>query len=234
MVNGRRVLRYQTDQMGAQWTILADAETQLPIEATCVVPLIHETSTMRDFVVDAELSDDLFSFTPPPGYTLRAPGEPGTTWVSIGPDGRQITRSVAPVRYETVTVKKGSEPDYSAPTEKDLVNYLHALTEKNQGVFPAAEYAAALGEFRGRAQLSPTASQQELRDPQLMRKRQRAQAYLEDHAQPQSTWYVGAGVKLGDATKVVFMWDPLNERASRVLFGDLSMKEFGEKDLRAD
>jgi hypothetical protein len=230
MVNGRRVLQYQTEQMGAQWTILADAETQLPIEATCVVPLMHETSTMRDFVLDAELPDDLFSFTPPPGYTLRSPGEPGTTWVSTTPDGRQITHSVAPVRYETVTVKKGSEPDYSAPTEQDLVNYVRVLAEKNDGVFPAGEYATALGEFRGRAQFSPAARQQELDDPQLMHKRERAQAYLEDHASFQSTWYVGAGVKLGDATKAVFTWDPLNERASRVLFGDLSVKEFGEKD----
>jgi outer membrane lipoprotein-sorting protein len=43
--------------------------------------------------------------------------------------------------------------------------------------------------------------------------------------------YAGAGVKLGDASKAVYWYQPKNSSTWRVIYGDLSVKDVAEKDL---
>jgi len=48
----------------------------------------------------------------------------------------------------------------------------------------------------------------------------------------QGQWkYTGAGVKLGDASKVVFWYQPQGSQSYRVIYGDLSVKDVAEENL---
>ena len=51
----------------------------------------------------------------------------------------------------------------------------------------------------------------------------------------ESGWkYVGAGVKLGDATKLIFWYKPKGSETYKVIYGDLSIKDLAEVDLPKD
>ena len=43
--------------------------------------------------------------------------------------------------------------------------------------------------------------------------------------------YAGAGVKLGDASKPVFWYQPQGSATYRVIYGDLSVKDVAPEDL---
>jgi hypothetical protein len=48
----------------------------------------------------------------------------------------------------------------------------------------------------------------------------------------QGQWhYAGAGVKLGDAEKAIFWYQPKGSPMCRVIYGDLSVKDVAPEDL---
>ena len=48
----------------------------------------------------------------------------------------------------------------------------------------------------------------------------------------QGPWhYAGAGVKLGDADKAIFRYQPKDSETWRVIYGDLSVKDVATEDL---
>jgi outer membrane lipoprotein-sorting protein len=52
------------------------------------------------------------------------------------------------------------------------------------------------------------------------------------HNQGQGQWhYAGDGVKLGDASKAIFWYQPKESETWRVIYGDLSVKEVNEENL---
>jgi len=44
-------------------------------------------------------------------------------------------------------------------------------------------------------------------------------------------YYAGDGVKLGDASKAIFWYQPKDSEIWRVIYGDLSVKDVNEEDL---
>jgi len=47
-----------------------------------------------------------------------------------------------------------------------------------------------------------------------------------------ATWhYAGSGVKLGEADKAIFWYQPKNSQTYRVIYGDLSIKDVAPENL---
>jgi outer membrane lipoprotein-sorting protein len=222
-VNGRRLFEYRTMQFGEQFAILADAETQLPVEVTRLTPLTHAKSTLRDFVFDADLSDDLFSFTPPTGYTLQKPGDSGKVWVTTAPDGTKTRHAVASqVSTVVIKVRKGEKPDvdFSEATEQDVVNYLRILAETNNRLFPPRD---RFGDRRPHRSPSD--------DHAIAFKWFRCRTYLMDQKALRDALYIGQGTKLGDSSRPVLVWTVENGMKGKVVYGDLRIQEYATPTL---
>ncbi|QEH34993.1 hypothetical protein OJF2_35380 [Aquisphaera giovannonii] len=157
----------------------------------------------REIVVDAKVKDDDFSLTPPAGFAFKAIAKP------------------------TIT-------------EAEMVAFLGAAARFNGDTFPDSPYAAFDQAKFNAASMKPDESRTpaereliKLHDAFLAREVYRSPVlqFVEDHAEPRSFRYVGAGAKVGQADRIVAWFSPRGTTRHRALFGDLSVRDVEKSDL---
>lgn len=158
---------------------------------------------VTDINLYSQLDKSMFSLDPPSGYKLE---------------------NVAP---PTVT-------------EDELLEYLAAAADFNNGVFPDSfEQAFDSKKFneasiKNRTDRSSAENRLiDIRDKIMMREIYRSPVlkFLEDHAVANSSQYVGADVKVGEADKLIFWYKPKGSSKHRGFYGDLKIKDLAESDL---
>ncbi|MBN1488426.1 MAG: hypothetical protein JXA69_00790 [Phycisphaerae bacterium] len=228
-LEGRLAAVFVTTDQGAEWTIWADRETARPIRVEVVMPFFKAKAIYHDFAFDVELAPELFSFTPPAGYTL-VEGKMGEPVVLDSRDGQgKATEGVV-----TWTSPQPVETDFSEPSEKDVVEWLRMLVEANDGVFPDMYRAAEIDRS-----WQPRTPQDVTNDPEVLSrlmKKMRAAQFLKKQLKGTSTgrpsfMFIGQGdVKLGDANEPVFFWEHGEPVRYRVVFGDLSIRDMTQEE----
>ena len=157
-----------------------------------------------EIVLDAKLDSALFSLDPPSGFELETPPRP------------------------TIT-------------EDEMVEYLGAWARFNGGQFPDRAYADDsfskafnTAAFKDRKDQSDIERKMiELHDRYLQREIYMSPVtrFVEDHTVPKSFYYIGTGVKIGQADRFVCWYKLKSTGQYRALFGDLTVKDVSPKDL---
>ncbi|WP_143206507.1 hypothetical protein [Singulisphaera sp. GP187] len=160
----------------------------------------------HEMVLDPKLDAADFSLDPPAGYAYQALAKP------------------------TIT-------------EEEMIAYLGAAARFNDGLFPDSPYAAFdQAKFNAASLKTPadqTLVEQELirlHDKYLTREIHRSPVlqFVEDHAEPESFHYVGAGAKLGQADRILGWYIAKGTEKQRAVFGDLSVKDVTASELPID
>jgi hypothetical protein len=124
-----------------------------------------------------------------------------------------------------------------------MVAFLGAAARFNDGVFPDSPYAAfeqakfnAAGEKAKDAQTPAERELIELHDKFLFREVNRppVRQFVEDHTEPGSFHYVGAGARVGQADRIVCWFTTKGTRKHRALFADLSVRDIERSELPLD
>jgi hypothetical protein len=128
-------------------------------------------------------------------------------------------------------------------TEDEMAAYLGAAARFNDGVFPDSPYAAfdqAKFNTAGRKAASARTPAEEdmirLHDRFLMREvfRSPVLQFVDDHTEPASFHYVGAGAKVGQADRIICWYTTRGEKKQRAMFGDLSVRDVAPSELPLD
>ncbi|AMV37616.1 hypothetical protein [Planctomyces sp. SH-PL62] len=210
---GRRDLYFDaaSKRLLAVWTSNGDVELEsarasLRPPGEKAASVMGEGSLNHEIVVDAKLDAADFSLDPPAGFAFQAIARP------------------------TVT-------------EEEMVGFLGAAARFNGDVFPDSPFAAFDQTKFNTASLKPaadrTAAEAELirlHDKFLSREvfRSPVLQFVEDHAEPGSFQYVGAGAKLGEADRLVCWYTARGATKPRAVFGDLSIRDVSPADLPID
>lgn len=172
-------------------------------------PLEKEWSTMtsacyvqHDIDFDAELDDSLFSLDPPPGYSME-------------------TEQRAQV------------------TEAQMIEYLGAMADYNSQTFPDQPYSIGsdrLNEVYDKPEADRTLAEQKLLDIVDQFKMANLNLmptghFIEDHTVKGTFRYLGKGVKLGDADRIICWYKLKDTGAYRAVCGDLSVRDVAPADL---
>jgi len=160
----------------------------------------------HEIVLDPKLDATDFSLDPPAGYAYQALAKP------------------------TIT-------------EEEMVAFLGAAARFNGGIFPDSPYAAFdQAKFNAagmKAAAAQTPAEQELirlHDKFLTREVYRSPVlqFVEDHAEPDSFHYVGAGAKVGQADRLLCWYTTKGATKPRAVFGDLSVRDVSPSEFPLD
>jgi len=121
-----------------------------------------------------------------------------------------------------------------------MAAYLAAAAGFNSNTFPYSPYDTFdVAKFNA-ASMKPKANRTEdeqrlidLRDKFLYREIYQGPVayFVADRAEANTFQYVGSGVRVGQADRIVCWYRPRNATNYRVLYGDLSIRDVAEKDL---
>jgi len=219
-IDGQPAVGFAATQQGVELTIWADPETAYPIRAEIVLPLLDLKVVCHDFVFGVDLDPELFSLTPPAGYTLLEgkAGEP----IMIDSDEEEGKTATGVV---VVTTQSPTKVDFSEPTEKDVIEFMRLLAEANEGRFPEDldRYKEITNSWMPRTPEDTegfSRMMQQHRATQFFRRQQQNMPSGRMGHQ-----YVGWGVKLGEASKPIYVWEHPERGRYRVIFGDLSIRD---------
>jgi hypothetical protein len=121
------------------------------------------------------------------------------------------------------------------PTEENLIEGLRAATVLTGGVFPPEFNRQWLIKWSTES-LQPNLhrySEQDIKKLQELEKKMTdGFRFAQVIEMRKETWrYVGAGVKLGDASKPVCWWTAPGGKNYRVVYGDLSVRDVAPQNL---
>jgi hypothetical protein len=125
-------------------------------------------------------------------------------------------------------------------TEDEMIAYLGAAARFNDNQFPDSPYQAFdsdkfnASSEKKMADRSPAEQALiDIRDKIMMREiyRSPVKQFEDDHTVPKSFHYVGSGVKVGQADRIVSWYKLRKSSKYQALYGDLSTREVNEKDL---
>jgi hypothetical protein len=159
-------------------------------------------SVQHDIDFDARLDDSLFSLDPPAGYAFE------------------------------------SEPR-ARVTEAEMIEYLGAMADYNGRTFPDQPYSIdvdRLNEIDDKAKEDRTPAEQKLREitHQYMMANLNLMPtghFVKDHTVPGTFRYLGKGVKLGDAGRIVCWYKLKDTGTYRAVYGDLRVRDVAPADL---
>jgi len=159
-------------------------------------------SVQHDIDFDARLDDSLFSLDPPAGYAFE------------------------------------SEPR-ARVTEAEMIEYLGAMADYNGRTFPDQPYSIdvdRLNEIDDKAKEDRTPAEQRLRDithQYMMANLNMLPTghFIEDNTVKGTFRYLGKGVKLGDADRIVCWYKLKDTGVYRAVCGDLSVGDIAPEDL---
>ena len=125
-------------------------------------------------------------------------------------------------------------------TEDEMIAYLGAAARFNDNAFPDSPYAAFDSDKFNAASEKDLAARTEveqalidIRDKIMMREiyRSPVKQFEEDQTTPDSFHYVGSGVKVGQAERIVGWYKFRNATKYRAIYGDLSVKDVTAAEL---
>lgn len=180
----------------SNYDVWVDSWTRLPVRADVdmAVQGLKSHLVLDDFAFDEPLAADLFSLTPPPGYTVAA-------------------------KFEL-----------TLPTADDLVFMLRTAADLNGKVFPDDLSIKTLQE-----KIFVKASEERMQPggPDFAAGLKMTNGLMFMHQwQTEGDWrYLGKGVKLGDASRIVCAWRKRGDREFRAVFGDLQIRNVPEAAL---
>jgi hypothetical protein len=125
-------------------------------------------------------------------------------------------------------------------TEDEMIAYLGAAAQFNDKQFPDSPYVAFdRDKFNAASRKAPGARTQAeqamiaMRDKFMMRGIYRAPVlqFVDDQTAPSSFHYVGAGVRVGQADRLVAWYRLRNGTKYRAIYGDLSVRDVTEAEL---
>jgi hypothetical protein len=157
----------------------------------------------HEIVLGAKLDAASFSLDPPAGYAYQAIAKP------------------------TIT-------------EEEMVAYLGAAARFSDGVFPDSPYPgfdrAKYNAASGKAAAARTPAERELirlHDAFLMREVYKTPVlqFVEDHTEPGSFHYVGAGAKVGQADRILCWYTTKGTTKQRAVFADVSVRDVDHAEL---
>ena len=128
-------------------------------------------------------------------------------------------------------------------TEEEMVAFLGAATRFNGGVFPDSPYAAfdqakfnAASMKAGNDRTPAERELIELHDKFLIREvyRPPVRQFVEDHTEPGSFHYVGAGARVGQADRFICWFTTKGTTKQRAVFADLSIRDVERSELPLD
>lgn len=131
----------------------------------------------------------------------------------------------APTGYKVNTVQP-------TVTEEQVLAFLKAVSKMNQDAFPDHTGWWAMG--KSEEEMTPAEKEyDQLRFKFFEKKIHTAPVHLfeQQQAKPDTFCYVGAGIKLGDADRIICWYQPVGQSKYRVIYGDLSVKEAAESEL---
>ena len=195
------------------------------------------------------------------GINMTNPGEKTDLESTVGEiqnPAEEKWSSMTPIGVRTTDINLNSQLDKSmfsldppsgykvenvAPptvTEDELLEYLAAAADFNNGVFPDTFEQAFDSKKFNEASMKTRADRSsaenrliDIRDKIMMREIYRSPVlkFLEDHAVENSSQYVGADVKVGEADKLIFWYKPKGSSKHRGFYGDLKIKDLQDSDL---
>jgi len=202
VIDGQTVQGFRVSEEGFTYAVWIDPETRELVEIeTEMVNAPGISGTMTDIRFNVELSDELFSITPPDGYTRL---------------GLQVDASEASeddliefLRLWSSWTKDNTFPPTLNPAEMAKV----AMEMVKAGKFGPEQ---------------PTSDEVNLDDTMKVT---RAVMFLMKLPAESNSRYSGENVKHGDAETRVFWYQPAGSETYRVIYGDLSVKDVASSDL---
>ena len=159
-------------------------------------------SVTHDINFHADLDDSLFSLEPPPGYDVTS-------------EKRTLV------------------------TETQMIEYLGIMADYNDKTFPDQPYSIdvdRLNEIDDKAKEDRTPAEQRLRDITDQYKMANLNMmptghFIEDNTVKGTFRYLGKGVKLGDADRIICWYKLKDAGVYRAVYGDLSVRDTAPEDL---
>lgn len=201
-IDGRTVQGFRVTEDGAIHTVWIEPETRELVEIEFQMVNAPEIGgTITDIRFNVELSDDLFSITPPAGYTRQE-----FQFDASEPSEDDLIEFL---RMWSGWMKDNTFPPTLNPAELPKVT----MELLKAGKFGPDE---------------PTA--QEVNLDHTM-KISRAVMFIMKLAPESNSHYAGEDVKRGDAETAVFWYQPAGSQTYRVIYGDLTVKDVAPEDM---
>lgn len=201
-VGGRTVQGFRVTEGGMTNTVWIDPKTRELVEIEVEFDNAPGmSSTMTNFRFDAELSDELFSITPPEGYTR----------LEVQVDASQASEDdlIEYLRLWSSWTNDGTFPPTLNPVELAKVSMEMAKT----------------GKFRSE---KPMEQDELLRHSMKMT---RGMMFVIALPAESNWRYAGENAKFGDASTPIFWYQPTDSQTYRVIYGDLNIKDVAPEDL---
>ncbi len=205
-IDGQKVKGFDVFEDGQRMEIWADAKTAEPVLVKMDIPEMNAKLTMKDFRFNEPLDDSLFSMDIPKDYKV-----------------------------------KNLDLSLKNLTEKDLLAGLKMVADWNDGTFPEAMFSPAV--FARRIQAIEKAMEKKQKEDKKPsdkeiaatgKKALRMFMFAVSQKQKGQFQYFGEGVKLGDSEKAIILYRPKDSKKTRIVFGDLHVKEVATDDVPAD
>ena len=201
-IDGRTVQGFRVSEEGVTYAVWIVPKTRELVEIeTEMVNAPGMSGTMTDIRFDVELSDELFSITPPAGYTR----------LEVQVDASEASEDdlIEFLRLWSTWTIDNTFPPTLNPVEMPKV----AMEMMKAGKF---------GEDRP--------ASDEARFDETM-KITRAVMFLMKLPAESNSHYAGQNVKYGDTETPIFWYQPSGPATYRVIYGDLSVKDIAREDL---
>ncbi|UCF14574.1 MAG: hypothetical protein JSW59_14260 [Phycisphaerales bacterium] len=202
-IGGRTVQGFRVTEDGVTHTVWIDPKTREPIEIEIAMVNAPEiTGTITDIRFNVELPDELFSITPPDGYTRQ----------ELQYDASEPTEDDL---IEFLRL-------FSSLTQDNT--FLPTLNP--------AELPNVVMEMAKAGKFGPDRPMEDKDFGLAMTmKVTRAMMFVMKLPAESNSHYAGENVKYGDAETAIFWYQPEGSQTYRVIYGDLSVKDVAPEDL---
>ncbi len=201
-IDGRVVQGFRVTEEGVTHTVWIDPKTRELVEVeTEIANAPGMSSTMTDIRFDVELPDELFSITPPDGYTRLE--------LQIDVSEASEDDLIEILRLWSTWAKDNSFPPTLNPVE----------------LAKASMEMTKAGKFGPKQQ---TTKEEGLAHAMKMG---RGMMFVMKLPAESNWRYAGENVKHGDTETPIFWYQPLGSETYRVIYGDLSVKDVAPEDL---
>lgn len=217
-LEGKAANVFKADVPHQKVTLWASPATDLPMRVEIVGEGDGKDNrgqwaiTLSNFRWNAALPAGLFSLEPPPGYTVDDPAIDDTTEADL----LHALRACA-------SMASGVFPDaFDKPTVARV--FLRALTKDSRLIREPSVAGSRVG-FLATKEGTPE-------QKAAYRVIQRGLRFAQKQAEDGNDWqYRGAGVRLGDAARIICSWKSSGLPGCRAVLGDLTVKALAAEEL---
>jgi outer membrane lipoprotein-sorting protein len=226
-INGAETLKYHCDHPSGHYLMWIDPQSDLPVKVVMSEAKeghkAHVTITLTDFQWNTPLDESLFTFDLPAGYELEEQRRIGSV---LDPENFIKTLKAY------VRLNNDEFPDeYNALTPGSIVQFLDDPTLPDEQRMTNYRRKLAYAMELDMEKMSQEDWQKQ--GTEIGRVFAQGAVFLQVLSQTHQWHYLGKGVKLGEADKIVAWWAPKaagekgggeQSKSATVLFGDLHIE----------